>query len=137
MDVKRYQQWVKDTLDIPHVHTSRQEALIHFVLGLNGECGEVTEIIKKTIFGGKLPQESIDRELGDVLWYLTALCCSLDISLEDVMDTNYHKLVGRYKLYNKRTCNGCVHKDPQDIDLCMNASARIENKGCDYFQEEI
>ena len=41
-----------------------------------------------------LKQEMI-KELGDVLWYLTALALELDVNLEDVAKSNVKKLTDR------------------------------------------
>jgi len=37
----------------------------------------------------------LKKELGDVLWYLSAIASDLDISLEDVARTNLKKLESR------------------------------------------
>lgn len=37
----------------------------------------------------------IKKELGDVLWYLTALANELGLSLEEIMEANYTKLMKR------------------------------------------
>jgi NTP pyrophosphatase (non-canonical NTP hydrolase) len=66
-------------------------------LGLAGEAGEVADLIKKGIFHQKgLDKENLKKELGDVLWYLTALCSDLGLSLEEVMQHNIKKLKARY-----------------------------------------
>ena len=62
-----------------------------------GEAGEVAEHIKKGVFH----QHGIDRdkllkELGDVAWYLAALCTVLHADLGDVMQANIDKLRTRY-----------------------------------------
>ena len=66
-------------------------------LGLNGECGEVTEIIKKQLAHNKpVDHNRLKSELGDVLWYLTYLCNLLNIPLTDVASGNLDKLAARY-----------------------------------------
>lgn len=65
-------------------------------LGLAGEVGEVCEKIKKHVRDGReLDKEELKKELGDVLWYLSALSSDLGIDLEDVAVTNYNKLKSR------------------------------------------
>lgn len=68
-----------------------------YTLGLVGEAGEVAEIIKKYLgHGHPLVEEQLALELGDVLWYLTALADLLDISLHDIANANVAKLDARY-----------------------------------------
>lgn len=65
-------------------------------LGLAGETGEVVDVYKKYLRDGKLDQEHMLEELGDVLWYLFNIFTLLNISLEEVMDYNVKKLNKRY-----------------------------------------
>jgi NTP pyrophosphatase (non-canonical NTP hydrolase) len=74
--------------------------VIYCVLGLNGEAGEIAEKLKKQIRSGKVTitpefREELSKEIGDVLWYIAQLCTELDLTLEDVMDQNLHKLRSR------------------------------------------
>lgn len=76
------------------------EALQYVVLGLNGEAGEVAEQIKKAMRndGGELSPERIDslkKEAGDVLWYLTRLAAELNTTLDEIAQINVEKLYGR------------------------------------------
>lgn len=78
-------------------YTSEQIMLVWNALGLAGEAGEVADTIKKAVFH----QHGIDRdllilELGDVLWYVAALCSELDTSMSIVMKRNIAKLQTRY-----------------------------------------
>ena len=64
---------------------------------MNGEAGEVAEIIKKAVFHGhELDTDAIRNELGDVLYYVAVLAAEFEIPLEDVMLTNVLKLRMRY-----------------------------------------
>lgn len=75
-----------------------REELLNYTLGLNGECGELTDIIKKWLFHGKqLNIADILYELGDVLFYLTNIAALFGFSLEDVAVNNNYKLLKRYK----------------------------------------
>ena len=38
---------------------------------------------------------ALKQELGDVLWYLTQICTELDLTLEEVAETNLTKLFSR------------------------------------------
>lgn len=70
-------------------------ALAYTALGLTGESGEYSEKIKKLIRDGKLDKALAVKELGDVLWYLTASAKELGYSLSDVAEINIVKLSDR------------------------------------------
>lgn len=74
------------------------EELKNYLLGLNGECGELTDIFKKVLYHGK-EFDSVDvmLELGDILYYFTAICNLLGIDLTEIMLNNNAKLMARYK----------------------------------------
>lgn len=73
---------------------------IYPALGLAGETGEICEKIKKAIRddGGRMTDERkglLRKELGDVLWYLSAMCSELGFNLQDVAEENIAKLARR------------------------------------------
>ncbi len=63
-------------------------------LGLCGETGEVAEKIKKHIRDGR-SLEGVGLELGDVLWYISALADDLGVTLEEIAQSNVDKLQSR------------------------------------------
>lgn len=76
---------------------SQRDALNIGALGLAGESGEVIELVKKHLFHGHaLDRDRLKKELGDVLWYLAAVCTAEGLSLGDVADGNIEKLRARY-----------------------------------------
>lgn len=69
-------------------------------LGLIGEAGEVSEKVKKGIRKNKFEyiyenKEEIAKELGDVLWYISALSYELGYDLEEIAKMNIAKLKDR------------------------------------------
>lgn len=67
------------------------------VMGLAGEAGEVTELVKKFLFhGAGLDYGKFRKELGDVLYYLARLAAYQGISLNEVAVENIRKLKARY-----------------------------------------
>lgn len=73
---------------------------LHWVLGINGEAGEVAEKVKKIIRdkGGKISEEDkqeLAKELGDVLWYLAVFAHDLGFSFDKVATSNLEKLQSR------------------------------------------
>ena len=72
-----------------------EQAIPYLALGLNGEAGEVAEILKKVIRGKRdLPsqRDALISELGDVLWYVALLADQLGVNLTDVAARNLEKL---------------------------------------------
>lgn len=77
--------------------SGRDDTLTMTTIGLAGETGEVCDAIKKYLFHQHpLQVPALTSELGDVLWYLTAICNVLQVDLEDVMEKNVQKLRKRY-----------------------------------------
>jgi len=97
MEFDDYQRRSRETAVYPGLGTGRLE---YPALGLAGEAGEVCEKVKKILRGDALEQdlskEALTMALGDVLWYLTAMCWELNISLDDVARKNLEKLKSRY-----------------------------------------
>ncbi len=92
---KEYQQ--KASLTAIYEHK-----LIYPGLKIAGEAGEVAEKIGKSL-RDNIPwdspefKKSIALELGDVLWYIAAICRDLEISMDAVAQMNIDKLSDRQK----------------------------------------
>ncbi len=74
--------------------------MLHWVLGINGEAGEIAEKVKKIIRdkGGQVSeQDKLDmaKEVGDVLWYLAVFAHHLGLPLETIAQQNLDKLQSR------------------------------------------
>ena len=84
---------------VHHCNFTKDERDSKFLaaLGLNGEAGEVSEIIKKhLIHGDDLDRDHLVEELGDVLWYFFHALNAFDISFEEVLEGNVKKLCERH-----------------------------------------
>lgn len=73
---------------------------IYPVLGLCGEAGEVAEKVKKLHRDGtglycNVWREALQKELGDVLWYLAAIAGDYEISLDSIASESLKKLQDR------------------------------------------
>jgi NTP pyrophosphatase (non-canonical NTP hydrolase) len=96
MNFEEYQKRSRKTAKYPNAGND----IVYPTLGLNGEAGEVAEKVKKIIRdkSGKINNEDrkeIEKELGDVLWYLSQLATELDLSLEEIARENIKKLFSR------------------------------------------
>ena len=74
--------------------------LLHWVLGINGEAGEVAEKVKKIIRdkGGVVSEEDkkeLAKELGDVMWYIAVFAHDLGVPLDQIAQQNLDKLKSR------------------------------------------
>ena len=86
-----YTEFVKSMKVYPEPH-----AIVYPTLGMCGEAGEVSEKVKKTLRGDKvLDKEQLALEVGDVLWYVTALADDLGYTLADIARMNVNKLTSR------------------------------------------
>ena len=90
-----YQRLAKETAIYPE-----SAKLVYPILGLAGEAGEIANKYKKVIRddNGVLSEEKaneLKKELGDVLWYVSAIASDLGISLGEVAIRNADKLHSR------------------------------------------
>jgi NTP pyrophosphatase (non-canonical NTP hydrolase) len=91
MTFEEYQNWTEECplFDDP-------------ALGLPGEVGEVLELIKKDRRTGDrhkpMNLEDLEKELGDVLWYLNKVATSYGLKLNGIALANQKKLTKRHNL---------------------------------------
>ena len=96
MDFDDYQNKARGTAKYPVIG----HGVIYPTLGLTNEAGEVAGKIKK-VFRDKNGEisaetrEALKAELGDVLWYLAQTCTELDISFDELAESNLTKLLDR------------------------------------------
>ncbi len=96
MNFQDYQKKSRKTALYPN----KNDNFIYPVLGLTGEAGEVAEKIKKlirdknSVIDEKFKND-IQKELGDVLWYVAQLATEFDLDLNKVAEKNIEKLYSR------------------------------------------
>jgi NTP pyrophosphatase (non-canonical NTP hydrolase) len=95
MSITDYQLKARKTAIYPIEHK-----VIYPALGLAGESGEVCEKIKKYLRGDynlsdEKQIEGLEKEIGDVLWYLANLASDLHLSLDIIAEKNLEKLSDR------------------------------------------
>ncbi len=99
MDSSDYQKLAARTLtDKPGFEVTDKDIMtVWNALGLVGEAGEVSETVKKGIFHQHgLDSDKLKKEIGDVLWYVAALCTTLEFDMGEIMQMNIDKLKVRY-----------------------------------------
>jgi NTP pyrophosphatase (non-canonical NTP hydrolase) len=100
MEIEEYQNKSVRTMpkEIQAPYDLFKSALVsNMIFGLNGEVGEVTDILKKHLFHGHiLSEEHLKEELGDVMFYIVNLATLYDIDMSEVLQNNVDKLLKRY-----------------------------------------
>jgi len=109
MGFNDYQKVAHETAQYPDMwmynenfNTDVKINYVYPALGLVGEAGEVAEKVKKIVRNkrGEWTKEmlsDIEKELGDVLWYVAELCSCLGLKMDDVAHANLNKLADRAK----------------------------------------
>ena len=69
---------------------------LHALHGMISEIGELHSIYQKAYQGHAMTKEHIQKELGDLLWFIAEYCTAMDWTLEEIMIGNIEKLYGRY-----------------------------------------
>jgi len=103
MDLKQYiiEASVTDENDYATISGRMLEdfntKLLHYVLGIGTEAGEIQDAAKKSIIYGKeLDKVNLVEEVGDLLWYTARLLTLLGSSFGEAMQKNNEKLKARY-----------------------------------------
>jgi NTP pyrophosphatase (non-canonical NTP hydrolase) len=75
----------------------QQARLVHAVLGLQTEAGELADPVKKHIYYGRpLDPVNLREEIGDCLWYLAIACDALGTTIAAEQARNLAKLRTRF-----------------------------------------
>lgn len=86
-----------DVLKYAPDHNDYLQNVIYAALGMCGEAGEASELIKKYAYHGHtIDTEHLARELGDVLWYVSYIAHLFGYPLGKIMAMNKEKLAKRY-----------------------------------------
>jgi len=73
------------------------EDRLHAAVGISGEAGELLDAIKKNwVYNKELDNENVKEELGDLMFYITAMLLLQGITLDEVLQANVTKLEKRY-----------------------------------------
>lgn len=94
MEIKEYQE--KSFFAIQK-HDDQKDEVLNWMVGLFEEVGEIANIVKHTYYGDEAIQlEEIAKEVGDALWYLSAICTTLGLDLDTCATMNIGKLHHRF-----------------------------------------
>ena len=98
MKFKEYTEKVKKTEMKDYSKVKVNPRLLHAVMGMGDEMGEIHSQFKKHwLYGKNLDVVNIIEELGDFLWFSALMMDELGIDFEKVLSTNIEKLKKRYQ----------------------------------------
>lgn len=139
MNANDYQREAARTLiDGPDFTLANDELMIIWnVIGLAGEAGEIADLVKKGIFHQHgLVTAKVQEELGDLMWYVAALCTKLGISLDDVLSQNIAKLQKRYPDgYSSAASKARVDTKPQNSHYAIIGGYTGLQIGCCWGEQ--
>jgi len=92
----------KPGINIVKELSPKQSDLLHMVIGISGEAGELLDAVKKNaIYQKDLDRINVIEELGDLEFYMEGLRQALNITREETLQHNIDKLFtgekARYK----------------------------------------
>ncbi|WP_165780048.1 nucleoside triphosphate pyrophosphohydrolase family protein [Leptospira meyeri] len=97
MDFEYYQKEAEKTIQ-KYLADEKMNQIIPF-LGIIGEAGSVLTELKKKLRDGEgyaSFSEKLSEELGDVLWYISAIASQNKISLAEIAKNNLRKTTDRF-----------------------------------------
>ncbi len=97
-----YHEFVKALVKPPETIkkslTDHKVDLLHAVLGIAGEAGELVDAIKKhVIYNKPLDVPNVVEELGDLEFYMEQMRSALGLNRDAILSANRDKLALRYK----------------------------------------
>ena len=93
MTLNKYQELAMRTAN----QLNNGQLVVNGAMGMNGESGEVIDIVKKHLFQGHdLNKDDLCEEAGDVLWYIATFISGLGMTLQECAERNIKKLKKRY-----------------------------------------
>lgn len=95
MNFNKYQKLAWKTAQYPNAGNN----IYYPALGL-GEAGEIQNKVKKIMrdHNNRITPEmraALKKEIGDLIWYVAAMCTELGIGMDDVASENIEKLADR------------------------------------------
>lgn len=98
LTMNEYQQKAGETAKYPGRGDGGDQGLIYTLLGIAEEAGETAGVMSKTIrddWDDDRVMESLMKELGDLLWFISQAAHELKTDLETIAIMNLQKLADR------------------------------------------
>lgn len=130
MDFTEYQKLAQTT---SNDKLTKREHILNGALGLNGESGEVADLIKKAFMQGHtIDRVKIWEEIGDVLWYCAELAAATDMDLGFIAQWNIDKLRRRFPngFSTERSVNRETEKEKPEVVTIPAEQYAVMMKAC-------
>jgi len=114
MDLREYQKGATNTFKPSKDLDEHEGRILNWALGLANEAGEVAGVVKHLIFHNEpFERMEVAKEIGDVLWYVAALCTTFKIDMGVCAELNLAKLTYRHGgvAYD---ANGSAHRHERE-----------------------
>ncbi len=113
--------------------------LVHAIMGLTGEAGELLDKVKKGLFkpGYELKPEDVKDEAGDVLYYVAVLTSLMGLTLEDLSVMNRAKLEGGGHGWEENQAVDMTVFTPQEAEDRINTAVRNQSLGSGQFDSVV
>lgn len=93
MDIKTYSKLAIRTAP----DMGKSSDLLHGVLGVGSEAGELLDSVKRNFAYGKpIDETNLKEEVADVMWYLNLIVVRMGFDWTDILASNIRKLEARY-----------------------------------------
>jgi NTP pyrophosphatase (non-canonical NTP hydrolase) len=96
MEISEYQRATRET---SHLRLGGPQSAVVPMLGLASETGSILNVYKKYLRDGidiAANREFLHEELGDLLWYISAVATACDLDLESIAQSNLRRTRDRY-----------------------------------------
>jgi NTP pyrophosphatase (non-canonical NTP hydrolase) len=93
MDLNEYQHLAARTMNRD---LSAVSVTLHALHGMSAEIGEIHSIYQKAYQGHEISMDDMEKELGDLLWFIAEFCTAQGWFMDDVCGGNIEKLKRRY-----------------------------------------
>lgn len=93
MTMTEYQQLAQRTIN---ENLDAQEKMMHALHGMASEVGEIHGNYQKSYQGHEVDGRELQKELGDLLWFITEFCTAAGWDLGYIAHKNIEKLRKRY-----------------------------------------
>ncbi len=86
--------------------------ILHMLIGIQTELGELMDIYKKELAYGKpIDRANLIEEMGDLMFYQAELMNLEGVSSSEVFSKNIEKLTARYKSTNRTFEENALNRD--------------------------